>query len=155
MQPLNSLEEELVRAWFRLAITLPRSLDADLQAGQGVSLREYGALMHLSEAPERRLRIGDLAALCDMSLSGMTRMIDNLVRAGLIARVQSDNDGRGADAVLTEKGLERLRDAYPVHLAGVRSRLVEPLHGMDLPQLVEAMQACVTASAPAKNRRAP
>src|SRR5712691_12055402 len=58
---LSAWEEAFLRAWSRAALSVPRALDADLQAGQGMSLSEYTALMHLSEAPGRSLRMSDLA----------------------------------------------------------------------------------------------
>jgi hypothetical protein len=59
-------------------LTVPRALDADLAAEQGMSLSDYSTLMHLSEAPDRTLRMSDLAAATALSLSGMSRIVARL-----------------------------------------------------------------------------
>src|SRR6266568_2525914 len=76
--PLSAGEEAFLRAWSRAALTVPRALDADLLLGQGMSLSDYRALMYLSEAPGRSLRMSDLAAACALSLSGMSRIVSRL-----------------------------------------------------------------------------
>src|SRR2546429_2077633 len=95
--PLSAGEEAFLRAWSRAALTVPRALDADLLAGQGMSLSEYTALMHLSEAPGRSLRMSDLASACALSLSGMSRSVSRLEALGLVGRVRSSWDGRGLE----------------------------------------------------------
>jgi DNA-binding MarR family transcriptional regulator len=67
--PLSAHEEAFLRAWSRAALTVPRALESDLLIGQGMSLSEYTALMHLSEAPGRTLRMSELASACALSLS--------------------------------------------------------------------------------------
>jgi hypothetical protein len=93
--PLTADEEAVVRAFAHAVITVPRALDADLLRGRGMSLSEYNALMNLSEAPGHGLRMGDLAAACDLSISGMTRIVNRLVEQDLVRRERSPDDGRG------------------------------------------------------------
>ena len=106
-----------MRSLTRLLAVLPRRLDADLTRSTGLSATDYYVLVHLSEAPERRLRMTDLAAGAALSMSGISRVIDRLQRIGLVVRERCPDDGRGWDAVLTDEGLRRLRDAWVVHLA--------------------------------------
>jgi DNA-binding MarR family transcriptional regulator len=94
-------------------------MDEDLRSEHGLSLQEYVALLFLAEAPERRLRMGRLADSLTLSKSGATRLIDRLVDDGLVARVSCSSDLRGAEAALTEAGLNRLRKAAPTHLRGI------------------------------------
>src|SRR5437879_13183819 len=122
---LSAGEEAFLRAWSRAALAVPRALDADLQAGQGMSLSEYTALMHLSEAPGRSLRMSDLASACALSLSGMSRIVSRLQTHGLVERERASCDGRGLNAVVTDAGLARLRRAWPTHLARVRRHLLD------------------------------
>ena len=129
-----------MRAWSRAALTVPRALDADLLIGQGMSLSEYTALMHLSEAAGRTLRMSDLASACALSLSGMSRIVGRLETQGLVERERSSCDGRGLNAVLTEAGLGRLRRAWPTHLASVRRHMMDHLGGLDLPGVTAAVQ---------------
>jgi DNA-binding MarR family transcriptional regulator len=145
-QPLGTDEEAIVRALGRVIIVLPRTLDADLVREQQLSLSEYAALMHLSEAPHRRMRMSELSAACDLSLSGMTRIVTRLEAQGFIKRVKCDEDARGWNAVLTDAGLARLEQAYPTHLASVRRHVMDHLDGIDLAQLASALQRFATTA---------
>ena len=136
--PLSIEEEEFLRAWVRAALTVPRAFDADLLVGQGMSMSDYNALMHLSEAPGRTLRMSDLASACALSLSGMTRIVSRLEGQGLMQRERCTSDGRGLNAVLTDAGLARLRRAWPTHLASVRRHMMDHLSGLDLPAVSAA-----------------
>jgi DNA-binding MarR family transcriptional regulator len=142
--PLSDDEEAFFRAWSRAALSVPRALDADLLSGQGMSLSEYTALMHLSEAPGRTLRMSDLASACALSLSGMSRIVDRLDAEGLVHRERPSCDGRGWNAVLTEAGLGRLRRAWPTHLASVRRHVMDYLSEVDLPAAAAALQRFAT-----------
>lgn len=125
IQPLNAREEALWRALARLMVSLPRALDDDLLRETGLSLTDYSVLMHLSEAENRQLRMAELATATALSASRITRVVDNLQSRGLAERRRADVDGRGFNAVLTPAGLDRLKSAYPTHLASVRRRVVD------------------------------
>lgn len=139
-QPLTPDEEAVIRALGRVMIVLPRAADADLMREQRMPASEYMALMHLSEAPGRRMRMSELAAACDLSLSGVTRIVGRLERQGLVDRVRCAEDARGWNAVLTDAGLARLEKAWPTHLASVRRHVFDHLHDIDLAQLASALQ---------------
>jgi DNA-binding MarR family transcriptional regulator len=121
-------------------LTVPRAFDADLLREQRMSLSEYSALMHLSEAPGRRLRMSDLADAGALSLSGMTRIVTRLEVQNLVHRERSCSDGRGWNAVLTDAGLQRLRQAWPTHLASVRRHMFNHLNNLDVPAFATALQ---------------
>lgn len=140
-QPLDQEEEAAFRALARAMIILPRVLDADLVREQNLPLSEYLALMHLSEAPDRMLRMSDLAADCNLSLSGMTRIVTRLEAESFVERVTCPQDGRGSNAVLTDLGLSRLQEAYPTHLASVRRHVVDHWQSVDLVQFAQALDA--------------
>jgi DNA-binding MarR family transcriptional regulator len=137
--PLTAEEEAFVRAFARALLTVPRALDADLLREQRISVNEYTTLMHLSEAPGRRLRMSDLAAASTLSLSGMTRIMNRLEGLGLVQRERCASDGRGLEAVLTDAGLERLRQAWPTHLKSVRRHVLDHLSAVDLPAITTAL----------------
>jgi DNA-binding MarR family transcriptional regulator len=139
--PLSADERAFWLAFHRALIVVPRALDADLVARQRMSLSEYSVLMHLSETPERKLRMTELATRCDLSLSGMTRLVSRLAVEGLVRRTKTDLDGRGAFAVLTDDGFTRLKEAYPDHLASVRRVVMDHLCGIDLPALAAALNS--------------
>ncbi len=129
VEPLNESEEVFWRALMRIVLSLPRRLDSDLVRAVGITANEYTALMCLSEAPARELRMADLANAAALSASRMTRLVDGLQARGLVTRRASSEDGRGNVAKLTPAGLAKLKKAWPVHLASVRDRVfdhVEP-----------------------------
>ncbi|MFD8078664.1 MarR family winged helix-turn-helix transcriptional regulator [Streptomyces sp. NPDC059718] len=136
---LSPDEEAVVRSLHRVIYALPRAMDADLVREQRLPLTEYMALMHLSEAPERQMRMSDLAVACERSLSGMTRAVYRLQSEGLVQRVKDTQDARGWNAVLTDAGLARLREAWPTNLASVRRRFLDHLDGLDLKALAAAL----------------
>jgi DNA-binding MarR family transcriptional regulator len=137
---LTAEEEAFLRAFARAMLTVPRAFDADLLREQRMSLSEYSALMHLSEAPSRRLRMSDLADAGALSLSGMTRIVNRLEGQDLVHRERSCSDGRGWNAVLTDAGLQRLRQAWPTHLASVRRHMFNHLNDLDVPAFATALQ---------------
>src|SRR5690242_16061244 len=108
------------RSFVQAHARLTRRLDEELQAGHGLSLAEYDALLQLVNAPGRRLRMSALADRVLLSRSGITRLVDRLVADGMVERTTCTTDARGAEAALTTAGLDRLRAASTTHLDGVR-----------------------------------
>lgn len=111
---------EAWRSFVHAHARLTRRLDEELQAGHGLSLAEYDALLQLANAPGRRLRMSALADRVLLSRSGITRLVDRLVADGMVERTTCTTDARGAEAALTRAGLDRLRSASQTHLDGVR-----------------------------------
>ncbi|WP_405588348.1 MarR family winged helix-turn-helix transcriptional regulator [Streptomyces sp. NBC_01190] len=144
LQPLSAGEEALVRALGRVLVALPRSMDDDMLREQGRPLSEYTALMLLSEAPGRSMRMSELAAASLLSLSGMTRVISRLESDGLVQRVRCDSDARGLNAVLTDAGLAKLAQMWPTHLASARRHILDRLGGVDLAELTLALERLAT-----------
>lgn len=107
------------RTFLRAHAQITRRLEADLLAAHDLLLAEYGVLGQLVDAPGRRLRMAELADRVLLSRSGLTRLVDRLVRAGLVERQAYPDDARGILAVLTDAGMERLLTASPTHLAGI------------------------------------
>jgi DNA-binding MarR family transcriptional regulator len=138
------LDDEEMRAWRGLVeayAELQAALEADLVQGFGIDTGDYGVLVNLSEAPEQRLRMCDLAAKLHLSPSGLTRRLDGLVKAGYVARQPSEQDRRVTLAVLTDAGRATLEAAAPVHVAGVRAHFVDHLTRTQLRQLGTAFEA--------------
>ncbi|MET4647025.1 MarR family transcriptional regulator [Streptomyces sp. NBC_01724] len=145
LRPLDRTEEKLVRALGNVMTALPRLVDADMVRDGALPLSEYTPLMFLSEAPHHRMRMSELAAVCNLSLSGMTRVVNRLEKQGLIQRAKCQEDLRGWNAVLTDAGLARLREAWPSHLASIRRHVLDNLAGHDLAALAAALQRVATA----------
>jgi DNA-binding MarR family transcriptional regulator len=123
------------RSFLRAHATITRTLEAELVADQDLSLAAYDVLVQLAEAPQRRLRMTELAEAVLLSRSGVTRLVDRMERAGLVSRCPVESDGRGVAAQLTEAGLSRLRVASGPHLAGVVRHFVSHLDADDLAAL--------------------
>jgi DNA-binding MarR family transcriptional regulator len=138
-------EEAFIRSLDHLIHTYSRALDGDLHRAHGMTLVEYLTLMHLSEAPDRRLRMSELASSCNLSLSGMTRVVDRLEKQGMIQRVKCAEDLRGANAVLTDAGFDRLQQAWPTFLGGARRYVFDHLEGLPLGKIARALEACAAA----------
>ena len=117
---LSSAELQTWRTFLRAHATVTRRLEAELVAEQGLPLASYDVLVQLSEAPDRSLRMTELADRVLLSRSGLTRLADRLERDGLLRREACPSDARGTLAVLTDAGLQRLEQAWPTHRAGRR-----------------------------------
>jgi DNA-binding MarR family transcriptional regulator len=147
---LNADEQRLWRAWLRVHTRLVVRLDAELQAGHGLSSADYEVLVNLSEAPERSLRMADLAERLRLSPSGLTRRLDGLVRDGMVERRKCPSDGRGSLALLTDAGMARLVGAAPTHVAGVRRYFLDPLSAAQQRELSGSLDAIEALLAPSQ-----
>lgn len=127
---LSESEQRVWRQLLKVETRLTERLDAELRAGHSLSLAEYEVLVHLSEATPEGLRMSELAERLVMSRSGLTRRVDSLERAGLVARRPCEADGRGSLAALTVLGAERVAEAAPTHVRGVRRYLLDALEDM-------------------------
>ncbi len=126
---------------------ISRRLDEELRLEQGLSLAEYDALVQLAYSPARTLRMNQLADRVLLSRSGVTRLVDRLEADGLVTRASCASDARGAQAVLTEAGLARLRAASETHLRGVEHYFFAALAPADLVSLQRALDAVADRSA--------
>ncbi len=129
------------RAFLTAHALVTRRLDEDLRTEQQMTLAEYEALLHLAQAPERRLRMNQLADGIILSRSGVTRLIDRLEADGLVARSQCSSDGRGAEAVLTDAGYDRLRRASRTHLRGIKAYFLDSVAEGDLAAIERSCDA--------------
>jgi len=114
-------DDEKVQAWASVlrvhAAVVPR-LEREL-AAVGMPLSWYDVLLELNSAPDRRLRMTELGAKAVLSRERVSRVVDELERAGLVRRERNPDDGRSLLAVVTDEGRARLRAAAPTYLAGI------------------------------------
>ena len=140
------LSEPEMLAWRTLVETtsaLLAVLDNELQAEHGLPLGDYEVLHYLSEAPDRALRMSELATQLRLSPSGITRRIDGLVKGGLVERRPCPSDRRGSNAVLTPLGMKTLATSAPTHVRGVREHFVDRLTALQLANVADAMSTIV------------
>ncbi len=124
------LDDEEQRAWRALAgvmTRLPAALDSRLQRDAQLTQFGYWVLAMLSEAPGRSLRMSSLAALANSSPSRLSHGITRLVAQGWVRRERSPEDGRGAVAVLTDAGWDKLVASAPGHVEDVRQLVFDAL----------------------------
>lgn len=124
---LSDDEQASWRAWIAASLLLPDRLSRDLQEQAGISLPDYEILVYLSEAPEWRLRMSELADRTLSSRSRLSHQVDRLTDAGLVDRQPCSDDRRGSFAVLTPAGWDFLVRTAPVHVESVREHLVDVL----------------------------
>lgn len=96
-----------------------RKLSSQLSADHGLTLNDFEVLLRLARAPDRRLRRVDLAEQVLLTASGITRLLDGLERSGYCERASCASDRRVVYAVLTDAGLEKLREAGASHFGQV------------------------------------
>ena len=124
---LTDDEQQAWRAWIAASLLLPDRLSRELQERADISLPDYEILVYLSEAPDRRLRMSELADRTLSSRSRLSHQVDRLSDAGLVDRQPCSDDRRGYFAVLTPQGWDFLVASAPTHVASVREHLVDAL----------------------------
>lgn len=118
------------QAWFTVSsvmLRLPAALDAQLQRDAGLSHFEYLVLAGLSMAPERTLRMSDLAVFAEGSLSRLSQVVSRLEKRGWIRRTPDPADGRYTLAILTDDGWQKVVATAPGHVDAVRRYVFDPL----------------------------
>lgn len=142
------------RSFLHAHARLTRRLDEELQSAHQLSLAEYDALIQLARVPGRRLRMSVLADRVLLSRSGITRLVDRLEASGMVKRSACATDARGAEAILTPAGVQRLRVASETHLAGVRRYFLDVIETDDrlamkqgLDRVIDGLAATSTAPA--------
>jgi DNA-binding MarR family transcriptional regulator len=152
-EPLSARDPRLApwRAFLLAHARVARRLDEELRAEHDVSFAEYDALLTIAQSPGLRIRMGLLAEEVLLSKSGVTRLVDRLVSDGLVERSACLADARGAEAVLTERGLDRLRSASQSHLRGISEHFLAVLDTADLATLERAMTAVARQAGPGRS----
>ena len=128
------LSDAEMKAWRGFVTTSPdlmNAIERDL-AVFGLDAGDYQLLAMLSEAPDHRLKMCDLADTLRLSRSGLTRRMDGVVKAKYVERIQDKDDRRVSFAHLTAKGYEFLKKVAPLHLKDVRSRMIDLLNDSEI-----------------------
>lgn len=138
---LGADEQQAWRAYLDATRLLLRDLDNQLTRDSGISFTDFELLVVLSEAPDRRRRMSELADAVTTTRSGVTRAISRLVDNGWVTRVKCDDDKRGMSAELTEAGMNILAAASPGHVEAVREKMFDLVDPNDLAALTRTFTA--------------
>lgn len=128
---LTADEKDAWTGLVSLILLLPGRLEAPLQGCAGLTLFDYLTLSHISEAPERRLRMSELAYLANGSLSRLSNVVKRFEQRGWVERSPDPSDGRFTIAALTDSGYEVVLAAAPIHVRTVRELVLDPLNATD------------------------
>lgn len=133
---LNPREMKAWRSYIIASRRLLDALDADLN-GHDLSMADYEVLAQLSDAPDRRMRMSELAEIAMLSKSRLSHRMKVMEKAGWVRREVCTEDKRGSFAVMTEKGWRAIVKAAPDHVASVRNRFVNNLNVKDQEELAK------------------
>ena len=137
---LTADEQHVWRDYLDVMRRLMDRLNRQLVDESGMSLAEYEVLVQLSESPERRLRMSELADLVVNSRSRLTHTVGRLEDRGWVERQECPDDRRGILCVLTGAGFAALDAAAPGHVEAVRAVVFDPLDPSDVAGLGVAMR---------------
>ncbi|OII61014.1 MarR family transcriptional regulator [Streptomyces sp. CC53] len=136
---LTDAEQCAWRTYLDVNRLLTYQLEKDLQPF-GLTNNDYEILVNLSESPERRMRMSDLAAATLQSKSRLSHQITRMENTGLVRRENCESDRRGLFAVLTEQGMETMHKVAPHHVDSVRRHFIDRL----TPEALSAMHTALT-----------
>ena len=137
---LSAAELRAFRAFMAVQMRLNYEMNRQLQSDSGLSLADYHVLNALTDAPDGRLQVSDLAALIGWERSRASHQLRRLCERGLAERIRSEDDGRATDATLTKAGREAMAAAAPAHVALVRRMFIDPIPDELLPPLTAALE---------------
>jgi DNA-binding MarR family transcriptional regulator len=144
------MSTDLAETWGALlkvhAALVPR-LDRELQVAHGLPLTWYDVLLELNTASGRRLTMGQLGSVVAVSRTRVSRVVDELVRAGLVTREPNPDDGRSAFASLTPAGRTALRTAAPTYVAAVQREFADHLTAREAEAMAQAFRKVLAADA--------
>ena len=145
----EGLEQERNVAWRTFLTAHAAAIDRierDLAEEGLMPLSWYDVLLALYEAPERKLRMRELARAILVTRGGLTRLVARIEEAGLLRREPDSADGRGLYAVLTEEGLEALRRTWPTYARGIAEHFGKHLSDEEVEVLDRALRRVLSAA---------
>lgn len=124
---LTPQEQHLWRGWLKLNTRLASALHRELQQDAGLSMPDFEVLVHLTDNPEGRLRVSDLAGLLQWERSRVSHHVTRMECRGLVGRAECPEDGRGAFVMITPQGRTAIEGAAPGHVRAVRRLMFDAL----------------------------
>jgi len=136
---LNDRQQEMWRGWIDATRRINAAIEKDMRAHSGLTGDDYEVLVRLSEAPDQRMRMTELADAITNSPSRLSQRVDRLERDGFVCRTKCPNDGRAFHAVLTDLGFAKLAEAAPDHVEAVRRTLVDRMSNEEIEFLADLL----------------
>jgi DNA-binding MarR family transcriptional regulator len=127
------------RSYLQSHASIVRVLDAELAADHGITSRDYEVMLYLAQESDQRLAMSALAERTMLTRSGITRLVDGLVEAGLVERVRCPSDARVSYARLTDVGYDKLREAGCSHVQSIHRVFLEHFTPEEVDQLAELL----------------
>ena len=140
LEKLSARELAAWRGFLRVHSGIVRELNTELELTHALPLAHYEVLLYLDAAPCGKLTMSELAQSVLLSQSGVTRLVDRLVRSGLVVREGCSEDRRVMYARLTDEGREALIEARPTLIEGVRQRFLARFDDAELDVLADAWE---------------
>jgi DNA-binding MarR family transcriptional regulator len=134
---LSEPERHAWRTFVRMQVKLVGRLGREVQAESGLSIADYGALVHLTEVPDGRLRVLELARGVEWEKSRMSHHINRMAKRGLVTREDCPTDARVSFVAVTPAGREALATAALRHVEAVRRLFIDPLTPAELATLAQ------------------
>lgn len=138
---LNAYEQDVWRTFLQSHLLLFAQLESEIVGKSGVPMAYYEIMVQLSEAPDRRLRMSELATFSSQSRSRLSHAVARLEALGWVERQACPTDRRGSFAALTDEGFAALAAAAPTHVTGVRTHLFDRLTPEQVAQLKDISEA--------------
>jgi DNA-binding MarR family transcriptional regulator len=149
---LTAREEHMWRGWLTLNAAVNAALQRDLQDGSGLSMPDFDVLVNLTDSPDGRVRVTDLARLLHWERSRVSHHVTRMQRRGLVERVECPEDGRGAFIAVTPAGRTAIERAAPGHVRAVRRLVFDVLDGDDVDRFAAVIDKMLSAQGRAGDR---
>jgi DNA-binding MarR family transcriptional regulator len=139
VQWLTAEQERVWRRWLRLNARLSATLQKELHHDAGLSMPDFEVLVHLTDSPQGRVRVTDLARLLQWERSRVSHHVTRMESRRLVQRVECAEDGRGAFVVITPQGRAAIEQAAPGHVNTVRRLVFDALN----PEEIDALATII------------
>jgi DNA-binding MarR family transcriptional regulator len=141
---LSAQEERVWRRWLTLNARLSATLHKELQDDAGLSMPDFEVLVHLTDSPQGRIRVTDLARVLQWERSRVSHHVTRMERRRLVQRVECAEDGRGAFIVITPRGRAAIEQAAPGHVNAVRRLVFDALSDEEVNAFATIIEKALT-----------
>ena len=141
---LSAQEERVWRRWLTLNARLSATLHKELQDDAGLSMPDFEVLVHLTDSPQGRIRVTDLAKALQWERSRVSHHVTRMERRRLVQRVECAEDGRGAFIVITPQGRAAIEQAAPGHVNAVRRLVFDALSDEEVNAFATIIEKALT-----------